>query len=783
MTVLRLGWALTRGAGRRGRWRLLLMALGAALGAACLAAVLTLPQLLEARTVHEQHRTPYPAQAGAPALDGAAFRTVQGSWGTDALTEVLIAAPGRVALPGGATAPRPGELLVSPRLRDLLAAEPALRERLPGTVAGVLPGALLAAPDELYAYLGVQRGQLEQGQPLGGFGLAFRPPALLDGKTLHLLEFMLAVFVLLPLGLFLAGCNRLSAASRLRTLAAFRLTGMSARDVRRLNALEPAGAALLGAAAGLAGYALAARTGGRVGLPGLAWFPGDAAPSAATVLLCLLGLPAGAVLISRAGTSAVADSPLEARRERPPRAPSRWRSLPLAAGLAVLGLLWLVPSGSGRPAGALSAPLLLAGVVATGYGVVACYPLLARALARRAARDPRSLSVLLGARRGETEPGGAVRATAGLVLFVFALGLAHGVFRDWHAAAQPRRPVQYLGLEGADAPGLDAARLRTLPGVDEAVLTVRNLVPPPSTVPDHRPVTATALLGTCADLARFTAVPPLGCTDGAPLLLDTGNGAPLPAPGTELRFPTGRNGDGSGSGSGSTDGDGSGSTGGTGGTGGGPDAVTVAVPSARASVTWPPDSPLYGTGLLLPPDTLPGTAAATGTLTLATRASTATVQRVLGALAAAAPSAEPVLYGVDTDGLRKARLVDTLYTAGTALGVAVTVLAHLVAALDRALERRRNVTALTLIGVPRRTLRRAQVVQTVLFLGCGLLPAVAAGALAGRAYDAYGGLVHAWDWPAFARTLAACAAVLAVAVLGALPLLVRRIDPALIRRD
>ncbi|GAA2109382.1 hypothetical protein GCM10009759_49980 [Kitasatospora saccharophila] len=781
MTVLRLGWALTRGAGRRGRWRLLLMALGAALGAACLAAVLTLPQLLEARTVHEQHRTPYPAQAGAPALDGASFRTVQGSWGTDALTEVLIAAPGRVVLPGGASAPRPGELLVSPRLRDLLAAEPALRERLPGTVAGVLPGALLAAPDELYAYLGVQRGQLEQGQPLGGFGLAFRPPALLDGKTLHLLEFMLAVFVLLPLGLFLAGCNRLSAASRLRTLAALRLTGMSARDVRRLNALEPAGAALLGAAAGLAGYALAARAGGRVGLPGLAWFPGDAAPSAATVLLCLLGLPAGAVLISRAGTSALTDRPLEARRERPPRAPSRWRLLPLAAGLAALGLLWLAPSRSGRPAGALSAPLLLAGVVATGYGVVACYPLAARFLARRAARDPRSLSVLLGARRGELEPGGAVRATAGLVLFVFALGLAHGVFRDWHAAAQPRRPVQYVGVAGAEAPGLDPARLRALPGVDGAVLTVRNLVPPPSTVPGHRPVTATALLGTCADLARFTAAPPLGCTDGVPLLLDTGNGVPLPEPGTELRFPTGPG----GGSDGGTDGgsDRSPGNGSDGGADGGADAVTVRVPSGRASVSWPADSPLYGTGLLLPPGTLPDGAAATGTLTLAARASTATVQRVLGGLAAAAPAAEPVLYGVDTDGLRKARLVDSLYTAGTALGVAVTVLAHLVAALDRALERRRNVTALTLIGVPRRTLRRAQVVQTVLFLGCGLLPAVAAGALAGRAYDAYGGLVHAWDWPAFARTLAACAAVLAVAVLGALPLLVRRIDPALIRRD
>lgn len=113
----------------------------------------------------------------------------------------------------------------------------------------------------------------------------------------------------------------------------------------------------------------------------------------------------------------------------------------------------------------------------------------------------------------------------------------------------------------------------------------------------------------------------------------------------------------------------------------------------------------------------------------------------------------------------------------------MTVLAYLVTALDRALERRRSVTALTLLGVPRRTLRGSQLVQTALFLGSGLVIALFGGAIAGQGYDGYGGLVRGWDWGGVGTALLACTGVVAVAVLGSLPLLVRRIDPALIRRD
>ncbi|WP_328911969.1 MULTISPECIES: ABC transporter permease [unclassified Streptomyces] len=757
MITFRLGFALVRGAGGQGRLRLALMVLGAAIGSACLAAVLTLPHLLDARAVHVQHRTPYAAAAHHPGVSGADFRVVQSSWGTEELTQVLLALPaGRVPprLPGGAVAPAAGQLLVSPELAARLRVHPELRHRLPGTIVGTLPDANLAAPDELFAYQGVSPAQLTDGRPLGGFGARFKPAAALDGKTLHTLELMLAVFVMLPLGLFLASCNKLSAATRLRSLAAIRLIGMPARQVRRINAVETACAAAVGSVLGILAYIGVERALSTHGVPGLAWFPADAMPGPFTSALCVLGLPVCAAWISRFGTAAAADSPLEVRRERPPKPPSLWRVLPLAGGLALLSGFWL-GARRGHAAGPMSAPLLVAGVLLAGYGVVAVYPIAARALATGAARNPRSTALLLGARRGELEPGSAVRATAGLVFFVFAMGLAHGFFRDWHAAAEPRQPVQQYDFALADAPGLTLPQMRALPGVSGAALLINTRSLPPSMNGGRPQPTAGALVGTCADLARFSATAPRSCVDGVPLVLDSATGllSQAPPPGATLTFPL-REG-----------------------------AFTMKMPDRTVTTTLQPNSPIYGATLLVPPAAVPPRGQPDSEAVVVSAADAGTVQTVLGGLAKAAPAAEPTLEGIDTDGLREAALVRSLYTSGTALGIAVTVLAYLVTALDRALERRRSVTALTLLGVPRRTLRGSQLVQTALFLGSGLVIALFGGAIAGQGYDGYGGLVRGWDWGGVGTALLACTGVVAVAVLGSLPLLVRRIDPALIRRD
>ncbi|WP_443077805.1 FtsX-like permease family protein [Streptomyces sp. NBC_01450] len=108
---------------------------------------------------------------------------------------------------------------------------------------------------------------------------------------------------------------------------------------------------------------------------------------------------------------------------------------------------------------------------------------------------------------------------------------------------------------------------------------------------------------------------------------------------------------------------------------------------------------------------------------------------------------------------------------------------YLVAATDRAVERRPQVTALALLGARARTLLAVQVVQVVLPLTVGLVLAVVVGKMAESSYLVTGGGAVFWDGDGVPLLLACALGVLVVAAVGALPLVGRRIDPELIRRD
>ncbi|MFH8473330.1 FtsX-like permease family protein [Streptomyces sp. NPDC018000] len=102
---------------------------------------------------------------------------------------------------------------------------------------------------------------------------------------------------------------------------------------------------------------------------------------------------------------------------------------------------------------------------------------------------------------------------------------------------------------------------------------------------------------------------------------------------------------------------------------------------------------------------------------------------------------------------------------------------------DRAVERRPQVTALSLLGARRRTLRLVQCTQVVLPLAIGLVLALAAGKAAESAYLITGGGQVFWDGEGIPLLVAAAVGVLVLATVGTLPLVGRRIDPELIRRD
>ncbi|MGG8410330.1 FtsX-like permease family protein, partial [Streptomyces sp. 12297] len=113
----------------------------------------------------------------------------------------------------------------------------------------------------------------------------------------------------------------------------------------------------------------------------------------------------------------------------------------------------------------------------------------------------------------------------------------------------------------------------------------------------------------------------------------------------------------------------------------------------------------------------------------------------------------------------------------------IGVAAFLVSVTDRAVERRPQVTALALIGARTGTMRAVQSLQVVLPLTVGLLIALVTGKLAESSYLVTGGGAVFWDFAGIPLLTAAALGVVVVATLGTLPLIGRRIDPELIRRD
>lgn len=136
--------------------------------------------------------------------------------------------------------------------------------------------------------------------------------------------------------------------------------------------------------------------------------------------------------------------------------------------------------------------------------------------------------------------------------------------------------------------------------------------------------------------------------------------------------------------------------------------------------------------------------------------------------------------GTNVEGMQQIAVVKALLGAGTVLGLVTGVAAYLVSVTDRAVERRAQVTALAPLGARPRTLRAVQCAQVVLPLVVGLLLALVTGKLTESSYLITGGGALFWDGEGVPLLLFSALGVVAV---GALPLVGRRVNPELIRRD
>ncbi|MFI1702930.1 FtsX-like permease family protein [Streptomyces griseoruber] len=670
-------------------------------------------------------------------------------------------APGTTPIdppPGLKQLPSPGEMFVSPKLHEALKKEPGLAQLVPGRERGLIRAHGLAHPDELYAYIGVARDQLKGGRPVTSYGRPYTDDETVEPSTLDIVRFTLAGVVLLPLAVYLSVCARLSAASRARRLAALRLVGLSKKGVQRVNAAETVAAALLGALVGLGSYASANQLISRIGLPGFRWYPSDGSLAVSATLVCLIGCPALAWFAGAFGARKAASNPLAVRRTGVEKPPVKWGLLPLLPGLGIVtGYCVAGATGHAPRDTPLSSILMPLAVVLVGIGLVLSLPILSRSLARSVAHTSRSLPVGLAMRRNEVEPGGVLRVATGLVLLVYAASLAQGVLIELDQVSKNTSPVQSYGLP---LDGITQERQKAF----EAVEGVRGhgmYAHSWSNSEVEFPPVIYAMVATCSQLRGI--VPDIGrCPEGRPFRVtnpretynqDSRPGADFPF---HLRNAAGEL-----------------------------LVRTVRVPKEQVGFRDEAGiSPLSSGDVVVPPTFLPeGFRPEGATLILAGSSAPDSVRSVLDGIGGVDPTAKVDTPGVVVTALQQITVVKTILAMGMILGLVIGVAAYVVAAADRAVERRPQVTALALLGARTRTLRAVQVVQVVVPLTVGLVLAVLAGKAAESSYLVSGGGAIFWDAAGVPLLLACALGAVVIAALGSLPLIGRRIDPELIRRD
>ncbi|WP_209440906.1 MULTISPECIES: FtsX-like permease family protein, partial [Streptomyces] len=573
--------------------------------------------------------------------------------------------------------------MISPKLAEILAANPRAAGLVPGRVTGTIAPEGLGDTEDLYAYIGTTPAELTEAEELGSFGTGRSWRQIVEPSTLGILRYTLGCIVLLPLVIFLSVCARLSGESRARRLAALRLVGLSMKDTVRVNSAESVVAALVGAVLGLTGYIGMNELMARVGLPGLHWYPADGWPSGSTIAICLLGCPLLAWVVGQFSARRAALSPISVRRTGERKAPKKFGMLLLVPGLGVISG-YCVASAVGRdPSGGSASSLLVPGaVLLTGAGLVFGLAPMTAWVARRLAGAARSLPLSLAMRRTEVDPGSSLRVVTGLVLLVFGASLTQGVLIELDQVSRRTGPLQEYAIHLKDVSPAQREALSRVSGVKAATVSYSSWDP----LDGSEVARADLVVGTCEQLAAY-ARQASGCVDGRIMQLRD-EGTPIeydPKAGERYPFALedGRK-------------------------------VLITVPAERVALrTWGVSAFRAG-ALLVPPSLVPSDLAdANGTLTLLSASDPETVRAVLDGIGAVAPTAAVEPVGIVIDSMAQLRVIRSLLVVGMVLGLVIGVAAFVVSVVDRGMERRGEVAALVLLGARAGTLRVVQVVQVL----------------------------------------------------------------------
>ncbi|MGA6163025.1 FtsX-like permease family protein [Amycolatopsis magusensis] len=327
------------------------------------------------------------------------------------LSEVDSLPPGIDRLPG------PGEAVVSPELAQLMNSRMAsqLSDRFGTGRRSILGEEALAYPEQLVALVGhAPEDMPQQARPVNGFPKTGAQP----DPLLQLLSGVGVVVLLVPSLVLVASSARLTAARREQRLAALRLAGATPKQVIGMVAAETALAAVAGAILGLAVSPLVNALATVVPWAGGTWQSDDFALPLPLAIGITAALPALVLLAAVAGLRRVVTTPLGATGGHTRKPLHWWRLLALPAA----GLFFFYAISTAKDGGGI---LVVLGGLAVLVGSAAVIgPWVTSAVGGIFVRVWRKPAGLLAGRRLRDDPKGAYRASAGVVLAVFAGSMA-----------------------------------------------------------------------------------------------------------------------------------------------------------------------------------------------------------------------------------------------------------------------------------------------------------------------------------------------------------------------
>ncbi|MCB5911903.1 FtsX-like permease family protein [Streptomyces pinistramenti] len=519
---LGMGLRFAAGGGREGWIRTLLTAVGVALGVVLLLGAASVPQLLQGRDVRGQARqiaADMPVKQSSSSLVAAeADSEFRGTRITGTL--VRPDGPDAPAPPGVTALPRPGEMVVSPALKDLLASPDGalLRERLPYRITGTIADTGLVGPNELTYYAGsaTLTTETEQGgHRIGSFGIDVGEAT--PSAILVVLIILACVVLLMPVALFIATAVRFGGELRDRRLAALRLIGADVHMTRRTAAGEALFGSLCGLLLGGLLFLVGRQFTGLVTLWDINAFPSDMTPSPALTVLIALAVPAAAVAVTLVALRGVTIEPLGVVRHATARRRRLWWRIPVPLiGLAMLLLSNRVDEGDAQ----VNPTVVAGGAVLVLSGITLLLPWTVEAVVARFKGGP--VPWQLATRRLQLSSGTAARAVGGITVAVagaIALQLFFSAVQSdftSHTGQDSRRAQMSATLPSHDMSTIrkmlkefrDTRGVRSTIGVIEASVTR----PGPLRKGEEFAPSTTLTVGDCASLQELLHTGP--CKDG-----------------------------------------------------------------------------------------------------------------------------------------------------------------------------------------------------------------------------------------------------------------------------